>query len=233
MRRKTLLLAFVFAVVGGGATFLAVTRATGPAQARPTEAVLVAARAVAIGAALRAGDVVVERMALGQAPADAAREPAEVEGRFAEVPLMKGEIVRRSRLADAPPGSRLAAVIPEGRVAVTVAVSDVISTGGFLAPGDHVDVLGVVSKEATGIASVVLTDVVVIAVSSTLVGSGQPEPPAPARGGAVQANPKGLDSTVTLAVTIQEAQRLVQVDEVGKLRLALRRRAEGTAALSR
>jgi pilus assembly protein CpaB len=107
-------------------------------------------------------------------------------------------------------------------VAVSVAVNDVIRTGGFIAPGDRVDVLGVVSQEATGSAELILRDIAVLAVSNAVVGDAAGE----ARTGAD--NPRSLDTTVTLAVTPDEARRLVQVDEVGKLRLALRPRTSET-----
>ncbi|MFA7250270.1 MAG: RcpC/CpaB family pilus assembly protein, partial [Dehalococcoidia bacterium] len=92
-------------------------------------------------------------------------------------------------------------------------------TGGFITPGDRVDVLGVVTKEATGVAELVLRDIPVLAVSSVAVGD---EADSDSKAGAE--NPRSLDTTVTLAVTVEEARRLVQVDELGKLRLALRPR---------
>ena len=134
-------------------------------------------------------------------------------------------MVRRSNLSVTPLGSHLAALIPTGMVAVSIAVSDVINTGGFIVPGDHVDVLGIVSKEPTDTASIVLRDVQVLAVAQAVLGQN------PASGDSSKSaagGPQSLDSTVTLAVTIQDAQRLVQVDEVGKLRLALRRPAATT-----
>ena len=59
------------------------------------------------------------------------------------------------------------------------------------------------------------------------------------RKGSNVTNPTTLDTTVTLAVTLEEARRLVQVEEVGRelgfagVRLALRHRADTGSALRR
>ncbi len=223
LKSRSLVLSLLFASIGGVATLYALAQAD--SNERPeTERVLVASRTIAVGDQLGPDNVRIEELPKGGAPADAVRNADDVAHGYAALPMVKGEVVLRSKVSDAPPGSRLAAVIPEGKVAVSVAVSDVISTGGFIAPGDRVDVLGVVSKGADDAASLVLRDVAVLAVSNSIVGS--PDTARDDRGGAGgKDNPRSLDTTVTLALTIDEARRLVQVDEVGKLRLALRSRA--------
>lgn len=226
MRRLTLLLAVLFALVGGGATYLALA---GASSAHTDEnkrvPVVVASHAIEVGAALRPTDLTVLNMRAADAPSDALHAPDELRGKYALSTVAANEPIRASRLADQPPGSRLAGVIPDGRVAISVAVSDVISTGGQIAPGDHVDVLGVLSKEPEDTAQIVLRDVPVIAVSNAIAGAD----PTPANGKSTTratSNPRGLDTTITLAVTVTEAQRLVQVDETAKLRLALRPRVD-------
>lgn len=229
MRSHSALLAVTLALLSGIATFL-VLHPIGRAHSEPaTEAAVVALRAIEVGAVLDAADFDVERVRVGSSPSDAIRDPEELRGRYASAPLLRGEVVRQSRVSSTPPGSKLAGVIPQGRVAISVAVSDVISTGGLISPGDHVDVLGVVSREATSDAQLVLSDVLVLAVSSNITGA-DAAPPRTQKSGA-NTNPKGLDTTITLAVSQSEAQRLVQVDEVGRLRLALRPRIESALAV--
>ena len=152
MRTTKLILAAVFALVGGGATFAAIA-STGVAAGEPTVQVVVATRAIEMGTLIRPSDLTVRPMRAADAPSDAANDPETVRGKYATAPFAVEEAVRTSRLSDQPPGSRLAQVIPDGRVAISVAVS--------------------------------------------------------------------------------EAQRLVQVDEVGKLRLALRPRGDASAAAFR
>lgn len=227
MRRLTLLLAVLFALIGGGGTYLAITRATGaPLDDNKRVQVVVASRAIEVGAALRTTDLTVLTMRQADAPSDALHAPDELRGKYALATFAPSEPLRASKLADQPPGSRLAGVIPDGHVAISVAVSDVISTGGQIAPGDHVDVLGVLSKEIEGTAQVVLRDVQVIAVSSAIAGADATPAAGKSTAAKSTSNPRGLDTTITLAVSITEAQRLVQVDEVGKLRLALRPRID-------
>jgi pilus assembly protein CpaB len=226
-----MLFSLLFALIGGAATFFALV-GRGDGGGKATEQALVPTRSMEIGQALQASDFTLEKFAKGAVPLDALRNQQDVQGKYANAPLVKSEPVRRSYLTDTPPGSLLAAVIPEGRVAVSVAVSDVISTGGFIAPGDRVDVLGVITKEARDDATVVLNDIPVLAVANTITGAATRAAGAePAKtANASNSNPKGLDTTITLAVTLQEAQRLVQVDETGKLRLALRRRGDVASA---
>ena len=233
MKRATqrpLLISAVFAVIGGILTFVVLSQ-SGASSAPATERVVVAARNVELGQTLTASDVALTEMPKGAAGADTFRNVDEAKGHYASYSFVKGEVVLKSKVSDQPPGSRLAVVIPEGRVAVSVAVSDEISSGGFVAPGDRVDVLGVVTKEAGDTAEVVLRDVSVLAVANVIVGSAE-EPKDSKKSASSRPNPTALDATVTLAVTLEEARRLVQVDEVGKLRLALRQRA-GDNSLAR
>lgn len=225
IRNRSLLLSLLFAAIGGLAT-LYYLRQPETDAAPDTEQVVVTAGAVAAGSLVDSGDVAVERWPKGRAPADVYRSVGEVVGAYATLPLVRGELVLRSKVSAKPPGSKLAAVIPEGRVAIAVAVNDVMSTGGFIAPGDRVDVLGVVTKQASDSADVVLRDITVIAVSSAIIGTDKADAGKRETG---RDNPRSLDATVTLAVTLEEARRLAQVDEVGTLRLVLRARTDGAS----
>ena len=115
--------------------------------------VVVVVRDVAAGTAVDAGDVRVERRPAAVVPAGAVSEPPV--GRLATARLVAGEVVVSSRLA--PAGlSAVAALVPEGSVAVAVPTS---SSGlGAPAPpltvGDRVDVLapGPVTVDAVVVA---------------------------------------------------------------------------------
>ncbi len=228
MFNRPLILSALLALLGGAATFVALTDARrGSAPAGATASVVVAARTLPVGQRIASGDLEVRQVPASAVAPDAARSLLEADGRYATFPMVKGETLLRAKLADQPPGSNLATLIPADRVAVSVAVSDVVSTGGFIAPGDRVDVLGVVSREAGDSAEVVLRDVTVLAVANKVIGAADPPPPAKA---SARDNPRSLDGTVTLAVTVGEAARLVQVDEIGKLRLVLRPRVDGARA---
>ena len=220
--RQSFVLALIFAVVGGVAT-LSVLSSAGKAPEQAKDQVVVAARAISAGEELTKDDLSVRDMPKGSIPDDALVDANAAAGMYAAVPLSKGQFLLQTMVGTTPPGGRLAAVIPDGKVAVSVAVNDVISTGGLLAPGDHVDVLGVVTKDTASDAGVVLHDILVLAVSDNIVGTPKIVDDGKKKVTA-KTNPESLDKTVTLAVTLDEARRLVQVDEVGTLRLALRQR---------
>lgn len=64
--------------------------------------------------------------------------PSELLGRRSERDIFKGAVIRTSDFED---DSKLAAQIRPGYRAIAVKVDEVIGTGGFLAPGDYVDVI--------------------------------------------------------------------------------------------
>lgn len=216
----------MLALLGGLAAYLALV---GAGAANEGVAVVQVARPVLAGQRLVTADLALRNVPVSAASPDAARTIEEVVGRYATLPMLKGETLLKQKTSDRVPGSNLATLIPPGCVAVSVAVSDVVSTGRFIAPGDRVDVLGVITRNAADRAEIVLRDVMVLAVANELIGGDAPVQAERANG---RANPRSLDATVTLALGVGDAQRLVQVDEIGKLRLALRSRGEDAAALS-
>jgi len=102
---------------------------------RPTH-VLVANEDVARGAVLSPSMLTSARWPSAFVPPDAVRDPASVDGRVLLAALAKGEILTSSRLA--PRGGAVAALIPEGLLAVPVASS---FQPGEVSAGDRVDVL--------------------------------------------------------------------------------------------
>jgi len=214
------LLALLLAIVAGVAAYAALRTPVAAGATEERRPLVVAAQSLAVGERITSRAVRVETMPAGSLPRGVAVSLDEVEGKYATLPIVAGEPLLAAKLSAVPPGSGLAALVPPDRLAVSIAVNDVISTGGLLAPGDRVDVLGVVSKDAISSAEVVLRDVPVLAVAGTLLGAEAEK----SRGKAGAENPRSLNATVTLAVTIDEARRLVQMDEIGKLRLALRGR---------
>ena len=65
----------------------------------------------------------------------------DVKGKVATQSILPGEFIVAGRLTDKHGGSTLAAVVPEGKRAVTVRVNDVVGVAGFLLPGNRVDVI--------------------------------------------------------------------------------------------
>ncbi len=135
---------------------LAVAGALQAAAAPPptTEPVLVAARDLASGEPVAAGDLVEARYAAGTAPQGLAEDPV---GRVLAAPLRRGEPVTDVRLV----GADLAAAHP-GRVAAPVRLPDA-SMAALLRPGDRVDLVAA-DPQGGGAAEVVASRLPVLAV---------------------------------------------------------------------
>jgi pilus assembly protein CpaB len=164
-------------------------------------------------------------------------------GRITRIKIAAGEQVLSSKLADDKREAGFSAVVPEGKRAVAVGVTEVIATGGHLSPGDYVDVIGVFEVQSptdgsgnpinrpTGetaasgnsdkpkvyTAMTILQHVLVLAVA-------QQADPTLEPGGKDDRRPSRTDDvkTVTLAVTPEQAEKLALAEQLGKLRLSLR-----------
>ena len=112
------------------------------------------------------------------------------------------------------PGQRatLSAVIEQGMKAVTVRVNDVEGVGGFVLPGDHVDVLMTRQPEkGSGNNDVVLQNVKVLAIDQIADDS---------------ADKPSVVKAVTLEVDTVSAQKLSLAASLGSLSLVLRKAGE-------
>ncbi len=164
-------------------------------------------------------------------------------GRITRIKIAAGEQVLSSKLADDKREAGFSAVVPEGKRAVAIGVTEVIATGGHLSPGDYVDVIGVFEVQSptdgggnpinrpTGetagsgnsdkpkvyTAMTILQHVLVLAVA-------QQADPTLEPGGKDDRRPSRTDEvkTVTLAVTPEQAEKLALAEQLGKLRLSLR-----------
>lgn len=108
------------------------------------------------------------------------------------------------------PGQKanLAAIIEEGKKAITVRVDDVVGVAGFVLPGDRVDVLLTrKANEQNAISDNILQNIKVLAVDQKA--DDRIDKPSVAR-------------AVTLEVSTQQAQRLNVAQNVGRLSLILR-----------
>jgi pilus assembly protein CpaB len=143
------------------------------------------------------------------APEKAFRKLDDVIGRVAAAPLYKGEVLVDGRVVQHLGGSALAAVVGEGKRAITVRVNDVIGVAGFLLPGNRVDVIATSKKRGSrGVeARTLLQDLKVLAVDQTV-------------------SPNKNDPVIVRAVTLEadpgQAEEIVQATEEGKVQLTLR-----------
>lgn len=169
-------------------------------------------------------------------------DPQALVGKTTTTPIIKGAPFNTSYF---PASSVLGQGLAANERAVAIKVNEVVGVGGFIKPGDHVDVLLYLhSERETGdisSAQVVLTDVKVLAYG-TLTAEDEPspaDPSAPATPPKLGAsNRSGISNnkdsrSAILAVPAQALAKLMLADNTGTLRLALRGEiADSSAAVT-
>ncbi len=183
-------------------------------QAAP---VIVAARVLPAGQVLAAKDVAVIKWPRNALPAGRFTRAKQVVGRVLRGPMVKGEPILAAKLAPKGAAGGLSAVVPPGFRAMTVKVNEVIGVGGFVQPGDRVDVLVTLSGgrfNRDPVSTTVLQDINVLTV-----------------GERIQRDDKVRGRThkvrvVTLQLEPGQAERLALASNEGRVVLALRNQAD-------
>jgi pilus assembly protein CpaB len=126
--------------------------------------------------------------------------------------IEKNEPILRTKITGPGQKATLSAVIQDGMRAVTVRVNDVEGVGGFVLPGDHVDVLLTRNADrAAGMNDVVIQNAKVLAVDQ--LADDAADRPQVAR-------------AVTVEVDTVGAQKVALASQLGSLSLMLRRAGE-------
>lgn len=159
-------------------------------------------------------------------PADAVVTRAELfEGpeapRIALRSMTAGEPFLKQRLSGFGERPILSRKVGEGMRAYTVRINDVSGVGGFILPGDHVDVMLTRQIDGTLTTDTILQNVTILGIDQ--MSSERSEEPV-------------LGKTATFEVTPEQAQTLALASQAGTLSLALRNYAtleqEKTSQLS-
>jgi pilus assembly protein CpaB len=185
--------------------------------------VLVAAKDIQVGEKMVAGSIiwkewpqdnVLEAMITREEKQDADTAMAEFR---AIVPMFEGETINEKKLVDPKGGSFMSAVLPKGMRAISVAISDRSSAGGFILPNDRVDVI-LTRKLSSGTSGnqlvkseTVISNVRVLAINQTFRQAKEGEEVA------IKGN-----ETATIEITLQQAEIIARVESEGELALALR-----------
>jgi pilus assembly protein CpaB len=206
---------FVVAVVlGVGATWMAnkwiQARLTPIATAGDkTTPVVVAALEIPFSQKIEAVQLKTVRWPSEAVPPGAFTEVSQVEGKIANGTIYANEAVIQGRIVEHQGGNSLAAMVAPNMRAVTVRVNDVIGVGGFLLPGNRVDVIATRKDDSNrrSRAQTILQNLRVLAVDQTAA----PEEDKPV-----------VVRAVTLEMTAKQAERLVKATDEGSVQLALR-----------
>ncbi len=152
----------------------------------------------------------------------AVTSPNQLLGKITVAPIAAKEQILLNKLRrpdELPEGSTLSTLTPKGKRAVTILVDSITGVGGFVRPGDLVDVLWTIpgSNQVEGQVVTLFQDVPVLAVGSDLS--------AFESAGSKEANDKS-QFMVTLALAPQETSFLLFAREQGRIQLSLRPRTE-------
>jgi pilus assembly protein CpaB len=218
MRKNQFIILIVAIAMGGGAAYLARSwlqaQMNVAAAYQPAGHIVIAAESLPYGAAVTAENVSEIPWFTTKLPegAFASKDDLLAGGRRTVLyPLKQGEPVLRSKVTGAGQRASLAAVLEEGKRAVTVRVDDVRGVAGFVLPGDFVDIVMIadeVSSKRQSYSDILLEHVKVLAIDQ--IASEAEEKPTVAR-------------AVTLEVTKEQAQKILLASNVGKLSLILSR----------
>lgn len=178
--------------------------------------VVVASTEIAFGERITADAVKTIGWPRDSLPEGAFHAIGDVVGKTANQKIVAGEAILKSRAVGQAAGSSLAALIEPNHRAVTVRVNDVIGVGGFLLPGNHVDVIATRELDNKKYQTrTLLQDVKVLAVDQTA--ETEKDKPVVVR-------------AITLEVDPRQAELLVQATEEGSVQMALRNPEEAAPA---
>jgi pilus assembly protein CpaB len=213
MKPKTMMLMVVAVGCGLAASYmtsrLLAERSNGPAE-EPKVKVLVAKAKVSAWALIKEPEKYFEEKEFPEsaAPKKALKELKDVKDQRLSQALGEGEFVLSDKLVNAEQVG-LVAKLPPGMRAIALKVNAESLAGGFVLPGYRVDVVSTL-RGATNesVSKIILQNMLVLAVDTQATRDNQ--------------TTSIIGSTVTLAATPEEAQRLSLAAAMGELRLTLR-----------
>lgn len=199
-----------------------------PAAVVPMTTVVVARTTLGLGSPLTRDKLAEAPWPKANVPIGAYKTIGEIVGgnqaRVALVAISESEPVLRGKVSGAGERFGLATMLETGKKAITIRVNDVVGVGGFVLPGDRVDIFvtneGKSLKNADGTDAEPYTDLLlqnvrVLAVDQTL-------------------DPKHTDPilgrTVTVEASLADAQRITLASTIGSLSLVLRENGSTTVA---
>jgi pilus assembly protein CpaB len=218
MRSNNLIILAAAIALGGGAAYLARSllqdQLKASAAYQPAAHVVIASEPLAFGAALTSENVIEIPWFTEMLPegAFASKDDLLSGGRRTVLyPLKQGEPVLGSKVTGPGQRASLAALLEDGKRAVTVRVDDVRGVAGFVLPGDFVDIVVIadeISSRRQSYSDILLEHVKVLAIDQ--IASEEEEKPKVAQ-------------AVTLEVTKEQAQKILLATNIGRVSLLLSR----------
>ncbi|HHO53688.1 MAG TPA: Flp pilus assembly protein CpaB [Deltaproteobacteria bacterium] len=174
----------------------------------PHPSYLVATRTLPVGHVLT-GDDLRPHTTPGWLPPELLQDPGALVGRTVQERILAGDAIRSERLAPGNGRGGLSALIPSGQRALSIHLTHADRVGGFIEPGDHVDLLATLYSEGQPAETVTLMErVVVLSVDDHLA--------------EVPLGQTAIKPQVTLMVSPDDANRITHALHSGHPRLVLR-----------
>lgn len=152
-----------------------------------------------------------------QRPAEVVPENAlssfeQIRSLYAKTLLVRGQAVVPGMVAERSPHAHIGDDIPDGYRAVSIFVNEVSSVAGWVWPGSRVDVVWIKRLHGEKVLKPLVQNAKVLSAERTLERDVSPGMPVP--------------TTVTLLVTVDDANKIRLAEDTGKLMLNLRNRTE-------
>jgi len=204
------MIALITAGVATWAVYQAIQRMPVREVEVASQPVVVAAKALPLGALVAASDVKIANWPSKSVVAGGFAKVEDVIGRGLMSEVVANEPITESKLASRESGGGLPPTIPLGMRAISVKVNEVVGVAGFVVPGTHVDVVATVAKESETTTRTVVSNLKVIAAGTRYdqqeAREGKPIP----------------TTVVTLLATPEDAERVTLASLDGKIILVLR-----------
>jgi len=206
------IIAFRMVMMSGGSPEPQTVQA--PAADQRNAQVLVAKNDIQLGGKLSREDMSWADWPQNAIPAGAVTQEANptaeetFEGRIARAPIFAGEPIRPERLINTDKGF-MAAILPKGKRAIAVSVEAETTAGGFILPGDKVDLILTRKSDTGALSETILENIRVLAIDQTTAGEQDKKNLSPKR-------------TATLELTLAQSEVVAQSQQVGTIALALR-----------
>jgi pilus assembly protein CpaB len=216
MRAGAVVMLVVAVMLGGVATFFARHWIDGRINARPntvspTISVVVARTPLNFGDQIKPEHLMIMKWPKGGVPIGSFTKVSQlIKGSRPRVALQRIEVnepILKTKVSGFGGRATLSTVMNENNRAVTMRVNDVSGVGGYLLPGDRVDILMTREVKKRPITSVLLQDVRVLGAG--LVSSQASKKPMIVR-------------TLTVELSPVESQKITLAQQVGRLSMVLR-----------
>lgn len=237
--RRALVIALAFGGISALLVLVFFSRAASGSSGAGTTPTLVAAQDIGLGQELTDQNTSLKALPTVARHPNAFTDKTRPSAmrQVATEPLSAGQQILSSQITKNAEEVGLTGLIPSGHRAIAISVTEVTAGGGFIKPGDYVDVIGQFQVNTPAPSTAVLVvpkggDQTKVFVAATVLqnvrvlATGQrAEQPAQNTGQNTQNNLKpsadqAEAKSVTLALTPDEAQKVFLAEQIGTLRLA-------------